>query len=130
WNDYRINIVDTPGHADFGGEVERVMSMVDSVLLVVDAFDGPMPQTRFVTKKAFAYGLKPIVVINKVDRPGARPDWVVDQVFDLFVNLDASDEQLDFPIVYASALNGIAGLDHEDMAEDMTPLYQAIVDHV
>ncbi|MCL7666627.1 GTP-binding protein, partial [Klebsiella pneumoniae] len=122
-NDYRINIVDTPGHADFGGEVERVMSMVDSVLLVVDAFDGPMPQTRFVTKKAFAYGLKPIVVINKVDRPGARPDWVVDQVFDLFVNLDATDEQLDFPIVYASALNGIAGLDHEDMAEDMTPLY-------
>ncbi|MGT0619927.1 GTP-binding protein TypA/BipA [Shigella flexneri] len=103
WNDYRINIVDTPGHADFGGEVERVMSMVDSVLLVVDAFDGPMPQTRFVTKKAFAYGLKPIVVINKVDRPGARPDWVVDQVFDLFVNLDATDEQLDFPIVYASA---------------------------
>ncbi len=95
WNDYRINIVDTPGHADFGGEVERVMSMVDSVLLVVDAFDGPMPQTRFVTKKAFAYGLKPIVVINKVDRPGARPDWVVDQVFDLFVNLDATDEQLD-----------------------------------
>ena len=130
WNDYRINIVDTPGHADFGGEVERVMSMVDSVLLVVDAFDGPMPQTRFVTKKAFAYGLKPIVVINKVDRPGARPDWVVDQVFDLFVNLDATDEQLDFTIVYASALNGIAGLDHEDMAEDMTPLYQAIVDHV
>ncbi len=120
WNDYRINIVDTPGHADFGGEVERVMSMVDSVLLVVDAFDGPMPQTRFVTKKAFAHGLKPIVVINKVDRPGARPDWVVDQVFDLFVNLDATDEQLDFPIVYASALNGIAGLDHEDMAEDMT----------
>ncbi|MDI6478729.1 GTP-binding protein, partial [Cronobacter dublinensis] len=130
WNDYRINIVDTPGHADFGGEVERVMSMVDSVLLVVDAFDGPMPQTRFVTKKAFAHGLKPIVVINKVDRPGARPDWVVDQVFDLFVNLDATDEQLDFPIVYASALNGIAGLDHSDMAEDMTPLYQAIVDHV
>ena len=130
WNDYRINIVDTPGHADFGGEVERVMSMVDSVLLVVDAMDGPMPQTRFVTKKAFAHGLKPIVVINKVDRPGARPDWVVDQVFDLFVNLDATDEQLDFPIVYASALNGIAGLDHEDMAEDMTPLYQAIVDRV
>ncbi|VTM87664.1 Tyrosine phosphorylated protein A [Raoultella ornithinolytica] len=130
WNDYRINIVDTPGHADFGGEVERVMSMVDSVLLVVDAMDGPMPQTRFVTKKAFAHGLKPIVVINKVDRPGARPDWVVDQVFDLFVNLDATDEQLDFPIVYASALNGIAGLDHEDMAEDMTPLYQTIVDRV
>ena len=122
WNDYRINIVDTPGHADFGGEVERVMSMVDSVLLVVDAMDGPMPQTRFVTKKAFAHGLKPIVVINKVDRPGARPDWVVDQVFDLFVNLDATDEQLDFPIVYASALNGIAGLDHENMF----PSYQLI----
>ncbi|MBI0185816.1 ribosome-dependent GTPase TypA [Yersinia pestis subsp. pestis] len=130
WKDYRINIVDTPGHADFGGEVERVMPMVDSVLLVVDAMDGPMPQTRFVTKKAFAHGLKPIVVINKVDRPGARPDWVVDQVFDLFVNLDATDEQLDFPIIYASALMGIAGEDHNDMAEDMTPLYQAIIDHV
>ncbi|ACS87711.1 ribosome-dependent GTPase TypA [Musicola paradisiaca] len=130
WNGYRINIVDTPGHADFGGEVERVMSMVDSVLLLVDAMDGPMPQTRFVTQKAFAYGLKPIVVINKVDRPGARPDWVVDQVFDLFVNLGATDEQLDFPIVYASALNGIAGLDHNDMAEDMTPLFEAIVKHV
>lgn len=130
WNNYRINIVDTPGHADFGGEVERVMSMVDSVLLVVDAMDGPMPQTRFVTKKAFDHGLKPIVVINKVDRPGARPDWVVDQVFDLFVNLDATDEQLDFPIIYASALNGIAGNEHSDMAADMTPLYQAIVDHV
>lgn len=130
WKEYRINIVDTPGHADFGGEVERVMSMVDSVLLVVDAMDGPMPQTRFVTKKAFAKGLKPIVVINKVDRPGARPDWVVNQVFDLFVNLDATDEQLDFPIIYASALMGIAGTDHNDMAEDMTPLYQAIVDHV
>ncbi len=130
WNDYRINIVDTPGHADFGGEVERVMSMVDSVLLLVDAMDGPMPQTRFVTQKAFAHGLKPIVVINKVDRPGARPDWVVDQVFDLFVNLGATDEQLDFPIIYASALMGIAGTDHDDMAEDMTPLYQAIVDHV
>ena len=112
WNGYRINIVDTPGHADFGGEVERVLSMVDSVLLVVDAFDGPMPQTRFVTQKAFAHGLKPIVVINKVDRPGARPDWVVDQVFDLFVNLGATDEQLDFPIIYASALNGVAGLEH------------------
>ncbi|OCG41773.1 ribosome-dependent GTPase TypA [Gilliamella sp. Bif1-4] len=130
WNGYRINIVDTPGHADFGGEVERVMSMVDSVLLLVDAMDGPMPQTRFVTQKAFAYGLKPIVVINKVDRPGARPDWVVDQVFDLFVNLGATDEQLDFPIVYASALMGIAGLDHENMAEDMTPLFEAIVKHV
>ncbi|WP_440866771.1 ribosome-dependent GTPase TypA [Symbiopectobacterium purcellii] len=130
WRDYRINIVDTPGHADFGGEVERVMSMADSVLLLVDAMDGPMPQTRFVTQKAFAYGMKPIVVINKVDRPGARPDWVVDQVFDLFVNLGATDEQLDFPIVYASALMGIAGLDHEDMAEDMTPLFEAIVKHV
>ncbi len=130
WNDYRINIVDTPGHADFGGEVERVLSMVDCVLLVVDAFDGPMPQTRFVTQKAFAHGLKPIVVINKVDRPGARPDWVVDQVFDLFDNLGATDEQLDFPIIYASALNGIAGLDHEDMAEDMTPLFEAIVKYV
>ncbi|PHM73132.1 ribosome-dependent GTPase TypA [Xenorhabdus kozodoii] len=130
WNDYRINIVDTPGHADFGGEVERVMSMVDSVLLLVDAMDGPMPQTRFVTQKAFAHGLKPIVVVNKVDRPGARPDWVVDQVFDLFVNLGATDEQLDFPIIYASALMGVAGNEHTDMAEDMTPLYQAIVDHV
>lgn len=130
WNDYRINIVDTPGHADFGGEVERVMSMVDSVLLLVDAVDGPMPQTRFVTQKAFARGLNPIVVINKVDRPGARPDWVMDQVFDLFDNLGATDEQLDFPVVYASAINGIAGNDHEDMAEDMTPLFQAIIDHV
>ncbi|MGL9769636.1 MAG: translational GTPase TypA [Sodalis sp. (in: enterobacteria)] len=130
WNNYRINIVDTPGHADFGGEVERVMSMVDSVLLLVDAMDGPMPQTRFVTQKAFAYGLKPIVVINKVDRPGARPDWVVDQVFDLFVNLGATDEQVDFPIVYASALMGIAGLDHEKMANDMTPLFESIVENV
>jgi GTP-binding protein len=130
WNGYDINIVDTPGHADFGGEVERVMSMVDSVLLVVDAQDGPMPQTRFVTQKAFNAGLRPIVVINKIDRPGARPDWVVDQIFDLFDNLGASDEQLDFPIVYASALNGIAGLDHEDMQDNMDALFQAIVDHV
>ncbi len=130
WNDYRINIVDTPGHADFGGEVERVMSMVDSVLLLVDAQDGPMPQTRFVTSKAFERGLKPIVVINKIDRPGARPDWVMDQVFDLFDNLGATDEQLDFPVIYASALNGIAGDDPENMAEDMTPLYQMIVDRV
>lgn len=130
WHDYRINIVDTPGHADFGGEVERVMSMVDSVLLLVDAMDGPMPQTRFVTQKAFAYGLKPIVVINKVDRPGARPDWVVDQVFDLFVNLGATDEQLDFPIIYASALNGVAGYEHEHMADDMTPLFESIVKFV
>jgi len=130
WNDYRINIVDTPGHADFGGEVERVLSMVDSVLLLVDAVDGPMPQTRFVTQKAFARGLHPIVVINKIDRPGARPDWVMDQVFDLFDNLGATDEQLDFPVVYASALNGIAGNDPEEMADDMTPLFEAIVEHV
>ncbi|MBA3981823.1 MAG: translational GTPase TypA, partial [Alcanivorax sp.] len=130
WNDYRINIVDTPGHADFGGEVERVMSMVDSVLLLVDAVDGPMPQTRFVTQKAFEQGLKPIVVINKIDRPGARPDWVMDQVFDLFDNLGATDEQLDFPVVYASALNGIAGLDPDNMADDMTPLFQTIIERV
>jgi GTP-binding protein len=130
WNDYRINIVDTPGHADFGGEVERVMSMVDSVCLLVDAVDGPMPQTRFVTQKAFQRGLRPIVVINKIDRPGARPDWVVDEIFDLFDRLGATEEQLDFPIIYASALNGIAGLDPEDMATDMSPLFQMIVDHV
>ena len=130
WKDYNINIVDTPGHADFGGEVERVMSMVDSVLLVVDAQDGPMPQTRFVTQKAFKAGLRPIVVVNKIDRPGARPDWVIDQIFDLFDNLGATDEQLDFPIVYASALNGIAGMDYEDMDDNMDALFQAIVDHV
>ncbi|HAQ27969.1 MAG TPA: translational GTPase TypA [Pseudomonas sp.] len=130
WKDYSINIVDTPGHADFGGEVERVMSMVDSVLLVVDAQDGPMPQTRFVTQKAFKAGLRPIVVVNKIDRPGARPDWVIDQIFDLFDNLGATDEQLDFPIVYASALNGIAGLDHEKLDDNMDALFQAIVDHV
>ncbi len=130
WHDYRINIVDTPGHADFGGEVERVMSMVDSVLLLVDAVDGPMPQTRFVTQKAFAQGLNPIVVINKIDRDGARPDWVVNEVFDLFDKLGATDQQLDFPIVYASALGGIAGMDYNDMAEDMTPLFQAIIDKV
>jgi len=130
WNDYRINIVDTPGHADFGGEVERVLSMVDSVLLLVDAVDGPMPQTRFVTSKAFEQGLRPIVVINKVDRPGARPDWVMDQVFDLFDNLGATDEQLDFPVIFTSAINGIAGNDHLDMAEDMTPLYEMIVEEV
>jgi len=130
WNDYRINIVDTPGHADFGGEVERVLSMVDSVLLLVDAVDGPMPQTRFVTSKAFERGLRPILVVNKVDRPGARPDWVVDQVFDLFDNLGATDEQLDFPIIYASAINGIAGDDAEDMADDMTPLFNMIADQV
>ncbi len=127
---YDINIVDTPGHADFGGEVERVLSMVDCVLLLVDAVDGPMPQTRFVTMKAFAQGLKPIVVINKVDRPGARPDWVVDQVFDLFDNLGATEDQLDFPIVYASALNGIAGLSPDAMADDMTPLFETVVEKV
>lgn len=130
WNDYRINIVDTPGHADFGGEVERVMSMADSVLLLVDAQEGPMPQTRFVTQKAFAQGLKPIVVINKIDKPGARPDWVMDQVFDLFDNLGATDEQLDFQVVYASALNGWASLDSDQPAEDMTALFQTIVDQV
>lgn len=130
WNDYRINIVDTPGHADFGGEVERVLSMVDCVCLLVDAVDGPMPQTRFVTQKAFDQGLRPIVVVNKVDRPGSRPDWVIDQVFELFDSLGATDEQLDFPIVYASALNGIAGLEPDEMAEDMTPLFEAIVEHV
>jgi GTP-binding protein len=130
WGDYHINIVDTPGHADFGGEVERVLSMVDCVLLLVDAVDGPMPQTRFVTQKAFDKGLNPIVIINKVDRPGARPDWVMDQVFDLFDRLGATDEQLDFPVMFASALNGIAGLDYEDMAEDMTPLLEMIVDRV
>ncbi|MGJ0514561.1 MAG: translational GTPase TypA [Methylomicrobium sp.] len=130
WNGYHINIVDTPGHADFGGEVERVLSMVDSVLLLVDAVDGPMPQTRFVTQKAFALGLKPIVVINKIDRPGARPDWVVDQTFDLFDRLGATDEQLDFPIVYASALNGYAGLDVTVTGGDMTPLFETIVEKV
>ncbi|MCL4119236.1 UNVERIFIED_CONTAM: hypothetical protein GTU68_060387 [Idotea baltica] len=130
WKDHRINIVDTPGHADFGGEVERVMSMVDSVLLVVDAQDGPMPQTRFVTQKAFSAGLRPIVVINKIDRPGARPDWVVDQMFDLFDNLGATEDQLDFPIVYTSALMGISGLDYEAMGDNMDALFQSILDHV
>ena len=130
WNDYRINIVDTPGHADFGGEVERVLSMVDSVLLLVDAVDGPMPQTRFVTRKAFAHGLKPIVVINKIDRPGARPSWVLDQTFDLFDRLGATEEQLDFPVVYASALQGYAGLTPEVTGGDMTPLFETIVKHV
>jgi len=130
WNGYRINIVDTPGHADFGGEVERVLSMVDSVLLLVDAVDGPMPQTRFVTSKAFEKGLNPIVVVNKVDRPGARPDWVIDQVFDLFDRLGATDEQLDFPIIYASALNGVAGQEPDDLAEDMTPLFEMITERV
>ncbi|MFA7619436.1 MAG: translational GTPase TypA [Thiohalomonadaceae bacterium] len=130
WNGYHINIVDTPGHADFGGEVERVMSMVDSVVLLVDAVEGPMPQTRFVTQKALARGLRPIVVVNKVDRPGARPDWVVDQTFDLFDRLGATDEQLDFPIVYASGLNGFAGLSADVRDGDMTPLFETIVKHV
>ena len=130
WNDYRVNIVDTPGHADFGGEVERVMSMVDSVLLIVDAQEGPMPQTRFVTQKAFAQGLKPIVVINKIDKPGSRPDWVMDQVFDLFDNLGATDEQLDFKVVYASALNGWASYEEDVVGTDMTPLFETIVDQV
>ena len=130
WNEHRINIVDTPGHADFGGEVERVLSMVDSVLLLVDAVDGPMPQTRFVTQKAFDQGLNPILVINKVDRPGARADWVLDQVFDLFDRLDGNDDQLDFPVVYASALNGVAGLDENQMSKDMSPLMDLIIDQV
>ena len=130
WNGYHINIVDTPGHADFGGEVERVLSMVDSVLLLVDAVDGPMPQTRFVTQKAFALGLKPIVVINKIDRPGSRPDWVVDQTFDLFDNLGATDEQLDFPIIYASAINGYAGLEPDVSEGDMTPLFETVIEKV
>ncbi len=130
WNDHRINIVDTPGHADFGGEVERIMSMVDSVLLLVDAVDGPMPQTRFVTQKAFAQGLKPIVVINKIDRPGARPDWVMDQIFDLFDNLGATDEQLDFKVVYASAINGWATDDLDVESDNMNPLFDAILEDV
>jgi GTP-binding protein len=130
WGEYRINIVDTPGHADFGGEVERVMSMVDSVLLLVDAVDGPMPQTRFVTEKAFAWGLKPIVVVNKVDRDGADPERAVEQVFDLFDALGASDEQLDFPVIYASALSGIAGTEADALTDSMEPLFQAIVDNV
>jgi len=130
WNDYRINIVDTPGHADFGGEVERVLSMVDSVLVLVDAFDGPMPQTRFVTQKAFQMGFKPIVVINKVDRPGARPDWVLNATFDLFDRLGATDEQLDFPVVYASGLQGYAGMDASVRSGNMDPLFQTIVDKV
>ncbi|KAF7598884.1 MAG: translational GTPase TypA [Candidatus Dactylopiibacterium carminicum] len=130
YGDTHINIVDTPGHADFGGEVERVLSMVDSVLLLVDAVEGPMPQTRFVTRKALGLGLKPIVVINKIDRPGARPNWVIDQTFDLFDKLGATDEQLDFPIVYASALNGFAMLDADKPGTDMKPLFEAILEHV
>ncbi len=127
WRDYRINIVDTPGHSDFGGEVERILSMVDSVLLLVDAVEGPMPQTRFVTKKAFEHGLRPIVVINKIDRDGARPYWVLDQTFDLFDRLGATEQQLDFPVIYASALRGIASLDAESPGSDLTPLFDAIV---
>lgn len=130
WLDYRINIVDTPGHADFGGEVERILSMVDSVLLLVDAVEGPMPQTRFVTRKAFSRGLKPIVVVNKIDRPGARPNSVIEQVFDLFVSLNATDEQLDFPIVYASALKGYAILNLSDSCSNMTPLFETIISKV
>lgn len=130
WRGFRINIVDTPGHADFGGEVERILSMVDSVLLLIDAVDGPMPQTRFVTQKAFAQGLNPIVVINKIDRPGARPNWAVDQVFDLFDRLGATDKQLDFPIVYTSALLGYATLDLNQSSNDMTPLFETIVQQV
>ncbi len=130
WNGYRINIVDTPGHADFGGEVERVLSMVDSVLLLVDAVEGPMPQTRFVTQKAFALGLSPIVVINKMDRPGSRPAWVLDQTFDLFDRLGATEEQLDFPVVYASALQGSAGMQPDNLSDDLTPLFETIVTQV
>ena len=130
WNDYHINIVDTPGHADFGGEVERVLSMADSVLLLVDAQEGPMPQTRFVTQKAFAQGLTPIVVINKIDKPGARPDWVMDQVFDLFDNLGATDEQLDFKVIYASAINGWATMDLDEPSDNMEPMFKMIVDEV
>ena len=125
-----INIVDTPGHADFGGEVERVLGMVDGVVLLVDAVEGPMPQTRFVTKKALALGLRPIVVINKVDRPGSRTDWVINQTFDLFANLGATDEQLDFPVVYASALNGFATLDMSKPSDTMRPLFETILSHV
>jgi len=130
WQDYRINIVDTPGHADFGGEVERILSMVDSVILLVDAVDGPMPQTRFVTQKAFEHDLKPIVVINKIDREGARPDWVLDQTFDLFDMLGATDEQLDFPVIYASAINGFATDDADKLTDNMDQLFQTIIEHV
>ncbi|HIG39926.1 MAG: translational GTPase TypA [bacterium] len=130
WHDHRINIVDTPGHADFGGEVERILSMVDSVLLIVDAVDGPMPQTRFVTSKAFANGLHPILMVNKIDREGARPDWVVDEVFELFDQLGATDEQLDFPVVYGSAIQGRAGLSMDAIEDDMSSLLQTILDHV
>ena len=130
WKKWRINIVDTPGHADFGGEVERVLSMVDGVLLLVDAVEGPMPQTRFVTQKAFACGFTPLVVINKIDRDGARPDWVLNQTFDLFDRLGATDEQLDFPVMYASALGGYASTDSDQRGGDMTPLFETIVKEV
>ena len=130
WKDYKINIVDTPGHADFGGEVERILTMVDSVLLLVDAVDGPMPQTRFVTEKAFEQGLNPILLINKIDRDGARPDWVLDQVFDLFDRLGGSDEQMDFDAIYTSALNGVAGLEPNEIKEDMSPLLDLIIEKV
>ncbi len=130
WHDHRINIVDTPGHADFGGEVERILSMVDSVLLIVDAVDGPMPQTRFVTSKAFDNGLNPILMVNKIDREGARPDWVVDEVFELFDQLGATDEQLDFPVIYGSAIEGRAGLSMDAIGDDMSCLMQTILDHV
>ena len=130
WRNYHLNIVDTPGHADFGGEVERVLSMVDCVLLLVDAVEGPMPQTRFVTQKAFETGLNPILVINKIDRPGARPDWVLDQVFDLFDRLGGTDDQLSFPVIYASAVNGVAGLDIDNLGNDMTPLLDLIIQEV
>ena len=130
YEDTHINIVDTPGHADFGGEVERVLSMVDSVLLLVDAVEGPMPQTRFVTRKALALGLKPIVVVNKIDRPGARPDWVINATFELFDKLGATEEQLDFPVVYASALNGYASLDPDVREGTMKPLFDAVLEHV
>ena len=130
YNGTHINIVDTPGHADFGGEVERVLGMVDGVVLLVDAQEGPMPQTRFVTKKALALGLKPIVVINKIDRPGARPNWVIDQTFDLFDKLGATEEQLDFPVVYASGLNGFAKLELADESDDLRPLFETILRHV
>ncbi|MGI4816602.1 MAG: translational GTPase TypA [Janthinobacterium lividum] len=129
WKNYHINIIDTPGHADFGGEVERILSMVDSVLLVVDAFEGPMPQTRYVTKKSFLYKIKPIVVINKMDRPTIRPDWVINQIFDLFVNLSASDEQLDFPIIYTSALLGQSGYDPDNIQNNMVPLLNSIIEY-
>ena len=130
WKDYKINIVDTPGHADFGGEVERILTMVDSVLLLVDAVDGPMPQTRFVTEKAFEQGLNPILLINKIDRDGARQDWVLDQVFDLFDRLGGNDDQMDFEVIYTSALNGVAGLEPDEIKEDMSPLLDLIIEKV